>query len=259
MPDLILCDVQMPDMDGYEVLKQVREDEGLVRVPFVFLTGLDDMKHLRQGMNLGADDYLTKPFSYADLSQAVTMRLEKHKALTEQYEAELREAEEKAVSAESALLSDDITGLPNRRALDERFLSRVHALGETAVMVCGFDKFAEFGQNRPEALVKVLLKGAATRLRAMFPDEDSLYSVERNSFVLLLPSGPGQLPLKAQTIIGKLNDPYKIMGQELTLCASLGLAQFPADGESLAPLLRKAEAARHKAEAAGGNQHRFAE
>jgi len=81
LPDLILCDVMMPDMDGYSVLKAVQEDERLAQVPFVFLTGLGDMEHLRQGMNLGADDYLTKPFKYKVISETVKTRILKHNKL----------------------------------------------------------------------------------------------------------------------------------------------------------------------------------
>lgn len=257
-PDLILCDVQMPEMNGYDVLTEMRSDEAFVNMPFVFLTGLDDMKHLRQGMNLGADDYLTKPFSYADLSQAVKVRLEKHRAVAETYEAELREAE---LRAEAALLTDEVTGLPNRKCLNDSFLSRLQALGEMALMVCGFDNLSAVTQDRPEALANVLLKGAATRLRAAFDSVDNLYVAEHNQFVLLMPCGeafpsPAQ---RAQKVLSKLNEPYKIMGQELNLSVSLGIARVPDDGEELSVLLRKAEAARAKAEAAGGNQHGFAE
>ncbi|PKL77207.1 MAG: hypothetical protein CVV27_06340 [Candidatus Melainabacteria bacterium HGW-Melainabacteria-1] len=254
-PDLILCDVQMPDMDGYDVLKAVREDERLVRVPFVFLTGLDEMKHLRQGMNLGADDYLTKPFSYADLSQAIQVRLEKHKALAEQYANEVREAEAKA---EEAMLTDDVTGLPNRKRLKDVFLSRLQASGSLAVLCLSFDGFQQLSTQRPEALLNVLLKGAATRLRAFVPDASSLFYIDRNRFVLLMPDAE-LLPRQAQTLLGKLNEPYKIMQQELLLTASLGIARSPSDSEELQSLLRMAEAARTKAESDGGNQHRFAE
>ncbi|HXU78231.1 MAG TPA: response regulator, partial [Methylomirabilota bacterium] len=60
-PDLILCDVMMPELDGYGVLKAVREDEATATIPFVFLTAKGEKTDLRAGMNLGADDYLAKP------------------------------------------------------------------------------------------------------------------------------------------------------------------------------------------------------
>ncbi len=74
-PDLILCDVMMPEMDGYGVLQALQQDAGMALIPFVFLTAKGDKVDLRSGMNLGADDYLTKPVANADLVQAIEARL----------------------------------------------------------------------------------------------------------------------------------------------------------------------------------------
>ena len=74
-PDLILCDVMMPELDGYGVLQALQQDAGLALIPFVFLTAKGDKVDLRSGMNLGADDYLTKPVANIDLIQAIEARL----------------------------------------------------------------------------------------------------------------------------------------------------------------------------------------
>src|SRR5262247_3681699 len=74
-PDLILCDVMMPKMDGYGVLQAMQSDPALARIPFIFLTAKGEKDDLRDGMNLGADDYLTKPVANADLVQAIEARL----------------------------------------------------------------------------------------------------------------------------------------------------------------------------------------
>jgi len=74
-PDLILCDVMMPELDGYGVLQALREDSELALIPFIFLTAKGEKDDLRSGMNLGADDYLTKPVSKAELLQAIEARL----------------------------------------------------------------------------------------------------------------------------------------------------------------------------------------
>lgn len=78
-PDLILCDVMMPKMDGYQVLGMIRNNRALATVPFIFLTAKADLVDLRQGMVLGADDYLTKPFTSSDLLRAIDTRLEQEK------------------------------------------------------------------------------------------------------------------------------------------------------------------------------------
>src|SRR5688572_11378259 len=82
LPDLILCDVQMPRKDGFEVLADLRRRPSTATIPFVFLTGQSDKFHMRQGMNLGADDFLAKPFMLQELMAAVKARLKKHETVT---------------------------------------------------------------------------------------------------------------------------------------------------------------------------------
>jgi len=77
-PDLILCDIMMADMDGYEVLAQIRAHPATESVPFIFLTAKGEVPDIRMGMSLGADDYLPKPVERADLLQAVRARLTRH-------------------------------------------------------------------------------------------------------------------------------------------------------------------------------------
>jgi DNA-binding NarL/FixJ family response regulator len=86
LPDLILCDVMMPEMDGYAVLKALREKASTRVVPFVFLTAKGDKADLRSGMNLGADDYLTKPVSREDLLGAIDARLRRAQSQVTQAE-----------------------------------------------------------------------------------------------------------------------------------------------------------------------------
>jgi two-component system, sensor histidine kinase and response regulator len=77
-PDLVLCDVEMPGMDGYAVLEAVRADAQIASTPFLFLTGLDAQQHLRAAMSMGADDYLAKPVPPRELLAAVEARLARH-------------------------------------------------------------------------------------------------------------------------------------------------------------------------------------
>lgn len=76
-PDLILCDVMMPELDGYGVLQGLRAESATVRVPFIFLTAKGEKADLRSGMDLGADDYLTKPVGRAELINAINARLKR--------------------------------------------------------------------------------------------------------------------------------------------------------------------------------------
>lgn len=77
-PDLIVCDIMLPAMDGYEVLAHLRGNAATASLPFIFLTAKGTAPDIRSGMNLGADDYLPKPVTRADLLKAVRTRLQRH-------------------------------------------------------------------------------------------------------------------------------------------------------------------------------------
>lgn len=93
LPDLIICDVMMPEIDGYEVLSALRQVPATATIPFIFLTAMVDKADIRQGMNLGADDYLTKPFTRAELLGAITSRLNKQEVVMRQYQTERERTE----------------------------------------------------------------------------------------------------------------------------------------------------------------------
>lgn len=80
-PDLIVCDIMMPDVDGYGVLTALRQQERTLPVPFIFLTAKVTMAHLRRGMALGADDYLTKPCTVEQFLSAIATRLQRHREI----------------------------------------------------------------------------------------------------------------------------------------------------------------------------------
>jgi DNA-binding NarL/FixJ family response regulator len=83
LPDLILCDIMMPGVDGYGVLTSLRAHKSTAMIPFIFLTAKGEKADFRTGMNLGADDYLTKPVAKADLLAALAARAERQRAAEE--------------------------------------------------------------------------------------------------------------------------------------------------------------------------------
>lgn len=86
LPDLIICDIMMPEMDGYGVLRILSKHPKTASIPFIFLTAKAEKTDIRKGMNMGADDYLTKPFEEIELLDAIEVRLNKSAALDPQYE-----------------------------------------------------------------------------------------------------------------------------------------------------------------------------
>ena len=88
-PDLIICDVEMPHMDGYGVVEVLQQNAATATIPFIFLTGRGDRVSMRQGMTLGADDYIAKPFVAKELLAAVESRLAKRERIEGHYEQKL--------------------------------------------------------------------------------------------------------------------------------------------------------------------------
>ena len=86
-PDLIICDIIMPELDGYGVLHILSKKTETANIPFIFLTAKTEKSDIRKGMNLGADDYLTKPFDDTDLLNAIEARLKKNSIQQRHYEA----------------------------------------------------------------------------------------------------------------------------------------------------------------------------
>ncbi|MBH8553842.1 response regulator [Nostocaceae cyanobacterium CENA357] len=88
LPDLVLCDILMPELDGYDVLTTLRQNPLTAIIPFIFLSAKSTKTEVRQGMNLGADDYLTKPSTIEELLEAIATRLEKQATMRQCYVAQ---------------------------------------------------------------------------------------------------------------------------------------------------------------------------
>jgi len=141
-PDLIISDVMMPVMDGYGVLKAVRAHPPLATTPFIFLTAKADKPDFRTGMELGADDYLTKPFTQEELLQAIASRLSRQTVIREEAEKTLDDLRKNISYALPHELRTPLSGIigPSKMMLDmldtldkkdiHEFLTIIHESGE---------------------------------------------------------------------------------------------------------------------------------
>src|SRR4029079_7916655 len=84
-PDVIVCDIMMPELDGYGVLHLLRKNQETQNIPFIFLTAKTERSDFRKGMEMGADDYVTKPFEDIELLNAIEIRLKKAEVMKHQY------------------------------------------------------------------------------------------------------------------------------------------------------------------------------
>ena len=110
-PSLIISDVSMPVMNGFELLAAVRADKTLATLPFMLLTALDDRESMRRGMTGGADDYLSKPFTRTELLDAVNAQIRKRGLVEDAIQARLAASEEHL----RAVLLDGVLQAPRQR------------------------------------------------------------------------------------------------------------------------------------------------
>ncbi len=136
LPDLIICDVNMDRMDGYALLESLRQEPSTAAIPFILMTGMGDVTSMRRGMNLGADDYLQKPFTAPQLFSAVEARLKQQQALRKNAEKKLADLR---ANLSLALPHEMITPLNGIFGLAQILSSDAESL--TAAEV------AEFGTN----------------------------------------------------------------------------------------------------------------
>ncbi len=108
-PDVILCDIMMPVMDGYSVLEELGKKTETASIPFIFLTARSERSDLRKGMNLGADDYLTKPFEEHELLDAIRSRLKKNDFLRKEFSKDVEGIHEFMQDASHYLNLETIT------------------------------------------------------------------------------------------------------------------------------------------------------
>ncbi len=110
-PDLVVCDIMMPELDGYEVLKTIRKSATLGNTPFIFLSAKAEKEALRSGMELGADDYLTKPVEADVFIRAVYSRLERSEQAANELKGEVRKIKEKLSAVYSHEVNTPLNGI----------------------------------------------------------------------------------------------------------------------------------------------------
>ncbi len=111
LPDLILCDILMPELDGYGVYRELRQDPVTAIIPFVFLTAKANQADIRAGMTLGADDYLTKPFTREEVLQAIATRLAKRAVVVQHFQSKMDELRQSMARMLPHELRTPLTGI----------------------------------------------------------------------------------------------------------------------------------------------------
>lgn len=254
LPDLIICDVMMPELDGYGVLKALRASPETARIPFIFLTAKAERLDWRQGRELGADDYLTKPCTPDELLDAISTRLEKQKTAVAHYTTAIQQAESQL---HRLIYYDRLTNLPNRLSLRDQFDRIEDRKEKIAVMVLGLDRFNRINQSLGHAWGDELLKAVVQRLRTCLSSQDVVVRLGADRFAIIRVGDRLAQAEMAQALLLCINRPFTLEGREIFLTASIGIGGDRSDGEDLEKFLQGARRALGKAQQQGGNQYQF--
>ncbi|MBD2122559.1 GGDEF domain-containing response regulator [Trichocoleus sp. FACHB-262] len=259
LPDLILCDVMMPELDGHGVLATLRTDPATAAIPFIFLTAKADKTDFRQGMNLGADDYLTKPCTADELLGAIAARLQKQAAVTEQYTTALNQAQEQL---NQLIRHDSLTGLPNRLALRERFTEILAQASQAnhlvTILLIHLNRFNRINDSMGYQVGDLLIQTTAERIVACVQPIDSVIRLNPEQFIVILShSEQNQAAAVAQLVLDRLSIPFVLEGQEIFITTSIGLTTHSDAADNVDLLIKQADAAMQTAQKQSGNHYEF--
>lgn len=242
-PDLILIDVGLPDASGFDLCRRLKDDEACCNIPIVFLTGAGSPEDRVAGLNLGAADYIVKPFHPAEFQARVRATL-RTKYLVDllQHRAQI----------------DGLTGLRNRSFLDERVkteiaLIRRHQRPLACVMI-DVDHFKRVNDENGHAAGDEVLRAVADVLLACIRTEDVVARYGGEEFTILTPgvdaAGAAVLAERArQAVLGMV---VTRGATTIRVTCSFGVAAF--DAARPAALIHDADAALYSAKAAGRNR-----
>ncbi|BAU44275.1 EAL domain-containing protein [Leptolyngbya sp. O-77] len=232
-PDLILCDIMMPGCDGYEVLTQLQQNPATAGIPFIFLTAKADRQDIRQGMAMGADDYLTKPFTRQELIEAIATRLSKHASIKQPYIEEMKQAVDRL---NQIAYRDPATQLANRILFHHRLQEHLEsAKGLVALLLLKLNATMPDGTPLDEAMTETLAAVMTEtlaavmsgRLRKAIPQEAAIARLNSNTFgVFQSVAHRRDAATLAQTLLSSLNEPCLIDNYTLhpKLCIGITLA-----------------------------------
>lgn len=232
-PDLVICDIMMPGITGYEVLQQVRSNPATASIPFIFLTAKVQRADLRHGMELGADDFVTKPFTRNELLAAVLARFRKQSAVTQPYVNAMRQAAE---NLQKLSFQDALTGLPNRIHFHHRLQELINAAKTTesmvAVLYLNICNVSEVIEKLGQEVADELLQAIAQSLQTKFGSTNNLARLGTYEIGIVCESFNRRYDIAnmAQQLLSLLLQGYWLRGQWIKPHISLGIALFPDNG-----------------------------
>lgn len=266
-PTVVLLDIMMPKMDGYEVCSRLRADEKTADIPIIFLSSLNEPFNKVQAFQHGAADYITKPFQPEEVLARVRNQVmqqkqkQKQKKINHELETRVLERTQLLELAHNQLLevalTDRLTRLPNRLSFVKRLSkimaqARVHRDHSFAVVFLDCDRFKRINDSLGHRIGDQLLKGVARRLVYLEQSRPTIDTVARfggDEFALLLSGVHDKEAVVqiAETVIDSLSRNFLLAGHEIFINASIGLVWGESTYVAAEHLLRDADVAMYRA------------
>ncbi|MEO8562762.1 MAG: diguanylate cyclase [bacterium] len=259
-PDLILLDVMMPEVSGIEVARRIKANRSLPFIPIIMQTALDSTEAKVEGLEAGADDYITKPIDFAELKARLRsmLRIKRLQEALEEREKELLEVNERLLHMS---LTDGLTGLDNRRNLNERLdemFQHAQRLNEPfSCVMCDLDHFKRVNDTYGHQAGDEVLKQLAHILKSEAREIDRVGRYGGEEFMFLL---PGTVLDAAVTFAERVRkriegNTFTFPGGTLTRTASFGVSGWPHPMiKASDSLLRTADDALYVAKETGRNR-----
>jgi diguanylate cyclase (GGDEF)-like protein len=260
-PDLILLDVMMPGVDGIEVARRLKADSKLPFIPIIMQTALDATESKVEGLDAGADDYITKPINFAELEARVNSLL-RIKALQEDLAQRERQLAEMNDRLRHISQTDALTDLDNRRYIEERLTELFgHAarFGEPlSCVMCDLDRFKPVNDTYGHQAGDAVLRQLAQILRREAREIDRVGRYGGEEFILLLPGTADEAAAVFAERVRAAVEAYPFVlpgGERLERTMSCGVAAWPhPDIDSADALVKAADDALYVAKETGRNR-----
>jgi two-component system, cell cycle response regulator len=259
-PHLILLDVMMPLMDGYEVSRRIKNDESLPFIPIILVTARDSTQDKVEGLDAGADDYLTKPINFPELEARVRSML-RIKRLQDELDQKNRELAEANRKLRKLSITDGLTELYNHRhvheLLHEEFERSRRSGDPMAVVMLDLDRFKQVNDTFGHPTGDVILFETAGILRQTAREIDMIGRYGGEEFIAIL---PGAAEAAAAQFADRVRERvaghvFRDEATEVSMTVSAGVAAYPqheTDNPDL--LIKRADEALYMAKSAGRNR-----
>nr|WP_274381780.1 EAL domain-containing protein [Noviherbaspirillum saxi] len=278
LPDLVLLDVRMPNMNGYEICERLKKNERTRNIPVIFISAADQELDKLRAFASGGIDYIVRPLFEEEVLARIRTHLSLRKLqknleeLVQERTAELIEANAKLKAenrerqqAEERIRYmahyDALTGLPNRILLQDRIAQAIayahRNSWQMAVLLIDLDYFKHINDSLGHYTGDQLLKLVSQRLRQSMREGDSLARLGGDEFVLCIRGDSKDAAHVAGKIISVLDQAFIVDDCALHVGASIGISQYPNDGDNAEALMRAADSAMYHAKENGRKNYQF--